>query len=1165
MPRRMLASFALLACLVPFVLDSSSADETSTPQQPIRSNPPRVYALTGAKVVVSADKTLDEATIIVRDGRIDAVGAGIAIPADAREISLKGKTVYPGFVESYSEQSIPSDRLNGTARYWNGQVTPQLSVADGVIEEDASAWRKNGFVARLIAPSDGVIRGTSAVFSTGTGSPNTTLISRDVAQHILLTVSRRRGGGGGGGFPSSPMGAVALARQAMLDAQWYRDAQQALAADSSLPPVEKNDALAALEPVISGKMPVIISTSDEQFVQRADLYAAEFGLKLIVVGNGREYRRLQEVASTKRPMILPLSFPKAPAVGTPEAADDVTLESLLHWDIAPENPGRLEAAGVQFALTTDRLSDRSEFLKALRKAVERGLSPVTALRAITSVPAEMYGLDKDLGSVQSGKLASFVVTDGDLFAEKTKIVETWVGGTRYEHSPEPARKTSGHYELQLSQSGQFPNRLYMELIDEAGRLRGRISREPIAKAAEGSSRSSRGLGRRGERRGEGGENKAEEKPEGEKPEGEKPVAEQSATDKPGSEASGDKPATVVVDLKNVRLSDTSLTASFEGKTLGFEGNVRLSLTMTEADSSVKDRPAGIGTIVWTDGSSSSAVAQQVPQPEPPKAEPPKPDAASTTPPADGAAPATPVPPTPAPNAAEPQTAEAAPTTPAPAATTANTDAANSDKKPEEQKKSAKASYDVNYPLGAFGRSTIPETAKMTAFVHATIWTCGPQSVLEDATLLIDNGKIVAVGKDVKIPDGTHVVDVRGMHITPGIIDCHSHMATDGGVNEGSQSITCEVRVSDFIDANDITIYRQLAGGVTAANILHGSANPVGGQNQVIKLRWGQTGEEMKFREAPAGVKFALGENVKQSNRTDGGGRYPNSRMGVEQVYRDAFEAARDYGRRMDAWKTSHRGLPPRRDLELEALLEILQGQRWIHCHSYRQDEILAFLRVLEEYSVKVGTLQHILEGYKVADELAKHGAMASAFSDWWAYKFEVYDAIPYAGAIMHKQGVVVSFNSDDGELARHLNQEAAKAIKYGGVPPEEALKFVTLNPAKQLRIDHLTGSLEEGKHADFVVWSGDPLSNFSRCEQTWIDGRRYFQRDEDEQLRKLAQEKRNTLIQKILNSGEEMRQPGERDRNPSELWPRFDEYCTHFKHQAAQQLQLQRQQAEQKE
>ena len=243
------------------------------------------------------------------------------------------------------------------------------------------------------------------------------------------------------------------------------------------------------------------------------------------------------------------------------------------------------------------------------------------------------------------------------------------------------------------------------------------------------------------------------------------------------------------------------------------------------------------------------------------------------------------------------------------------------------------------------------------------------------------------------------------------------------------------------------------------------------------------------------------------------------------------------------------GLPPRRDLELDALREIVEGHRWIHCHSYRQDEILALLRILEEYDVTIGTFQHILEGYKVADEMAKHGAMASAFSDWWAYKFEVYDAIPHAGALMHKQGVVVSFNSDDGELARHLNQEAAKAIKYGGVPREEALKFVTLNPARQLRIEHLVGSLEPGKHADFVIWNGDPLSNFTRCEQTWIDGRRYFQRDEDAQMLALSLQKRNTLIQKILSSREDMRKVGERDFDPAALWPRYDEFCHHFNHQ----------------
>jgi N-acetylglucosamine-6-phosphate deacetylase len=836
-----------------------------------------------------------------------------------------------------------------------------------------------------------------------------------------------------------------------------------------LPTIEQNDALASLQPVISGRMPVIVSTSNEQFVLRAEQFAAEFGLSLIVLGNGREYRRLSEVAAIRRPLILPLAFPKAPSVATLESTQDVTLESLMHWDIAPENPARLDAAGVRFAFTTDRLGSGTDFLKALRKAVARGLPPTTALRSLTMTPAELFGVSEQLGTLESGKLASFVITDGDLFAEKTKVLETWVSGERFEYSPSAAREAAGHYELQLTQAAQFPNRLYLDIRESDGRLRGQVSRLPIPKSGAAAA------------------------------------ADAAKADKQKE----------ILELKNVRISDTLLTASFEGKDWGFEGTVRVSVTLTEVDATVKDRPTGIGTVVWIDGSASTAVVVRVDQVA----------AENATPPAE-------TPPTGTADAAEVagQPEKAASTT--------------------ENKPVAKASFDVNYPLGAFGRPAIPAAAKLTAFVHATIWTCGPAGILEDATLIIDNGVITAVGKDVAIPAGAEVVDVRGMHLTPGIIDCHSHMATDGGVNEATQAITCEVRVGDFVDANDITIYRQLAGGVTAANILHGSANPIGGQNQVIKLRWGMDGEGLKFSEAPPGVKFALGENVKQSNRMDGGGRYPTTRMGVEQLFRDTFEAARDYARRMDNWQKTRRGIPPRRDLELEALVEIVQGKRWIHCHSYRQDEILALLRVLEEYGITVGTLQHILEGYKVADELAKHGAMASAFSDWWAYKFEVYDAIPHAGALMHQQGVVVSFNSDDGELARHLNQEAAKAVKYGGVPREDALKFVTLNPAKQLRIDHLVGSLETGKQADFVVWNGDPMSNFTRCEQTWVDGRRYFHREEDDQLRQTARQKRNTLIQKVLSSGEEMRGAGERDAEASELWPRIDEYCAHFRHQA---------------
>jgi N-acetylglucosamine-6-phosphate deacetylase len=370
------------------------------------------------------------------------------------------------------------------------------------------------------------------------------------------------------------------------------------------------------------------------------------------------------------------------------------------------------------------------------------------------------------------------------------------------------------------------------------------------------------------------------------------------------------------------------------------------------------------------------------------------------------------------------------------------------------------------------------------------------------------------------------------------------MATDGGVNESSQAVTAEVRIGDFIDPDDISIYRQLAGGVTAANILHGSANPIGGQNQVIKLRWGATPNGMKFKEAPPGIKFALGENVKQSNwGAEYTTRYPQTRMGVDQIIRDSLNRAIAYERRHEAWQQKHEGLPPRRDLELEALAEVADNTRWIHCHSYRQDEILALIRTLDDYEITIGTFQHILEGYKVADAMAKHGAMGSSFSDWWAYKFEVYDAIPYNGVLMHKAGVVVSFNSDDDELGRHLNLEAAKAMKYGGISAAEAIKFVTLNPAKQLRIEQHVGSLEVGKQADLVVWNTSPLSSYSRCEQTWVDGRKYFDLEEDQARRKQAVERRRVLVQKILASGLEMLEPGEEMNDDSELWPRHDAFC----------------------
>ena len=420
----------------------------------------------------------------------------------------------------------------------------------------------------------------------------------------------------------------------------------------------------------------------------------------------------------------------------------------------------------------------------------------------------------------------------------------------------------------------------------------------------------------------------------------------------------------------------------------------------------------------------------------------------------------------------------------------------------------------------------PDTAATPApaivlVTHATIWTQGPDGRLVDADLLVENGKIVAVGKALTGPEGAHVIDGSGKHVTPGLIDTHGHLAIRGGGNEGSNNITAEVRIQDVTNPDDINIYRQLAGGLTAAHSLHGSANSIGGQDAVLKLHWPATAEEMVIP-GRKGIKFALGENPKRSRSGGQPGpvRYPATRMGVMESIRTVFLAAQDYRREWDAYEAlpppqRQRTAPPRRDLQLEAIDEILSGERSVHCHAYRQDEMLAILRLTEDFGVSVATFEHGLEGYKVADEMAAAGAGASTFSDWWAYKMEAYDAIPYNGALMHDRGVLVSFSSDSAELARHMNLEAAKAVKYGGVGEQDALAFVTINAAKQLGLDHRIGSLEAGKDADFVIWSGDPLSVYSIAEQTWVDGVREFDRERDFEQRLEIENERAELRARI--------------------------------------------------
>ena len=427
-------------------------------------------------------------------------------------------------------------------------------------------------------------------------------------------------------------------------------------------------------------------------------------------------------------------------------------------------------------------------------------------------------------------------------------------------------------------------------------------------------------------------------------------------------------------------------------------------------------------------------------------------------------------------------------------------------------------------------ATPPDAPTVILIQNATILTVS-HGTIEHGSILIKDGKIAEVGASIKAPKDAQVVDAAGQFVIPGIIDCHSHIAVDGSVNEGSVSVSSMVNIADVLNPDDIDIYRDLAGGVTVANVLHGSANSIGGQTVVIKLRWGQPASKLPFEGAVPGIKFALGENPKRSNFSIPGStqRYPTTRMGVEETIRTAFAEARDYKKTWDDYDKKvaagdKNAIPPRRDLRLDPLVEVLEGKRYVHAHCYREDEILMLLRVAKEFGFKVRTLQHVLEGYKVADEIAAAGTGASTFSDWWAYKVEAYDAIPYNAALMTRRGVLVSVNSDDAEEATHLNQEAAKSMKYGGLTHDEALKLVTINPAIQLGIDKRVGSIDVGKDADLVMYNHDPLSAYAVVQQTLIDGRVYFDRKRDIAERDAREKEKKSLMEKEKKAEE--KKPG---------------------------------------
>ncbi len=969
----------------------------TTPQLGLSSHKPELTVYINGKIIVSPASSKTANTMIVQGNKIMAVGENLKPPKGAEIIDVKGSSIYPAFIEPYARYGLPEPKKTKRERkpkpsidrigsiHWNAAVKPQKNAVDDFKPDakKAKEWRDAGFAFIQTSNLDGIFQGTSAVVSLGDGLPNKLIIKNDGAQFMSFSK-----GSSGQDYPTSLMGSIALIRQTFYDTRWYKKAWAAFKNDPSQKRPEQNISLLTLQNIIDKKQPVIFGVNNYLDIFRAAKVAKEFDLDFIYKSGSDIYKRLGDLKKLNPTLIIPLNFPQAPYVAFADFDADVSLAQLKEWDIAPENGARLAKAGITFAFTSNGLKKKTAFLKNIRQAINRGLDKKTALAALTTIPAKIAGISNLAGTLEKGKLASFIISNKNIFETGAHIQTMVIEGKRFEINQPPDQDIRGDW---LAKSTFMEHNLKLSISGK--------------------------------------------------------------TSSPKAEAKIDS---FKLDLKNFSIRGNKISFNIKNDTLGFDKLVRFTGRFEGDDL--------YGQVVLADGKNLPWSAKR----ENPFKE-------------------------------------------------------KKDKK-KNDKKAVLSSFPVTLPDKAYGRTAPPARPKTVAITNATIWTADKKGTLQKTDIIFKNGKVSQIGNGLSIPKNALKIDGTGLHITPGIIDEHSHIAISRGVNEGSQAVTAEVRIGDVLNPDNIHIYRQLAGGVTTSQLLHGSANPIGGQAQVIKLKWGTNADGLKYRNAPPTIKFALGENVKQSNWGDNyNKRYPQTRMGVREIIWDTFQRARDYEKEMRAYEAlssskKKNKIPPRRDLELDAVLEILNSKRFVHCHSYVQSEILMLMRLAEEFDFRIATFTHILEGYKVAKEMAVHGAMASTFGDWWNYKFEVYEAIPYNTTLMANAGVVSSVNSDDAEMGRRLNHEAAKAIKYGGLSKEEAIKLVTINPAKQLKIDRFTGSLEVGKEADFVIWSDDPLSVYARVLQTWIEGRKYFDVQEDKILRNKIKEQRTALIQKVLAS-----------------------------------------------
>ena len=984
-----------LATLLIFAVVASLHAQT-TPPFGIRIKTPQFKAFINARIIVSPDKTIEKGTLVIKDGHIVSVGAGLAAPSGATVVDLAGKTIYPGFIDPCTQYGMklperPREPRRGRppqyegtrigADAWNDAIHAEKNWVDlfQPDKDQSEALLKQGITAVQSCNMDGIFRGRSFVALLGEGLPNDLLLK----PHSWHFASFNKGHSQQE-YPSSLMGSIALIRQTLLDVDWYKKAHAAFDANPNQKMPEFNEAIEAL--AARGTEPMVFETDDELSLLRAHKISTEFGLPMVQIGSGFEYARLREIVACHQSIILPVDFPKVPEVKSTEDELDVSLAALRHWDYAPSNPRILDSAKVQFAFTTYRLKDNSQFLTNVRKAIRRGLSPTTALAALTSIPAQLCGIASETGTLETGKLADFLITNGDIFSDTTKILSVFIKGDQHELIPLDQVDFRGEYSLTLSNKT-----LNLSLTGDLDKIQGELKAE--SKKAK---------------------------------------------------------------LNNPAVTDNELTFSVSLDSLGLSGIYRFTGRRNA------DLVAGV---VSLPNDSRLDWTAKLTAPDSPKA---------------------------------------------------------------DTSKSKELAGDtviarLTWPNTSYGFSKLPKPENVLV-KNATIWTGEKDGTLENADLLVVNGKFAQIGKNLTAPSGARTIDATGKDLTAGVIDEHSHICIFGDVNEGTFAVTPEVRIPDVIDPDDINLYRAMAAGVTSLELLHGSANPIGGQCAIVKSRWGSDAEEMKFAGAPPTIKFALGENVKQSNWGEQFSiRYPQSRLGVETIMKDAFQAAREYEA---AWKTYNalssseklKTVPPRRDLTLDAVDDVINSRLFVHVHSYVQTEILMLMRLAEQFGFRIQTFTHILEGYKVADEMKAHGTTASGFADWWAYKYEVWDAIPENLGLMHDRGLVVSVNSDSPEEGRRLNQEAAKSIMYNNLAPEEVVKMFTLNPAIALKIDDKVGSIKVGKDADFVIWNTNPLSIYAKAEQTWIDGKRYFDIQTDSLAREADRAEKAALIQKALKA-----------------------------------------------